>query len=69
MATLTVWKFPTPGGADAALGTLRELQQQHLITVHDGAVVTWEAGKKSRKPVSWRTRCRPAPWAGRSGAS
>ncbi len=46
MATLTVWKFPTADGAQRALATLGELQKNHLITVQDGAVVTWESGKK-----------------------
>jgi uncharacterized membrane protein len=44
MASLTVWKFGTPFGADAALETLQGLQQQELIAVRDAAVVSWEAG-------------------------
>lgn len=38
-ATLTVWKFPTPTGADTAITTLEELQKQELIQVHDAAIV------------------------------
>ena len=49
MATLTVWKFHTAGGADDALHTLEQLQKQELITVHDGAVVTWPEGAKKPK--------------------
>jgi uncharacterized membrane protein len=49
MATLTVWKFNTPEGADAALQTLEDLQRQELINVNDGAVVTWPADKKKPK--------------------
>lgn len=49
MSTLTVWKFPTVGGATAAITTLKELERNHLITVQDGAVVTWETGKKKPK--------------------
>jgi uncharacterized membrane protein len=45
MAALTVWKFGTPFGADAALERLQGLQQQELIVVRDAAVVSWEPGK------------------------
>ncbi|MEU8517859.1 DUF1269 domain-containing protein [Kitasatospora sp. NPDC048722] len=51
MATLTVWRFPTPTGADDALDTLMKLQRQELIKVQDGAVISWPEG--ARKP---RTR-------------
>jgi len=46
MATLTVWKFDSPGGAEAAQEKLLELGRQNLITVLDAAIVTWEAGEK-----------------------
>jgi uncharacterized membrane protein len=49
MATLTVWRFRTAGGADDALHTLERLQKEELITVHDGAVVTWPQGSKKPK--------------------
>jgi uncharacterized membrane protein len=49
MATLTVWKFPSAGGADEALYKLEQLQKEELITVHDGAVVTWPEGAKKPK--------------------
>jgi uncharacterized membrane protein len=49
MASLTVWKFQTPFGADAALEKLQELQSQQLINVQDAAVVSWETGKKKPK--------------------
>ena len=49
MASLTVWKFHTPYGADAALEKLQALQAQQLITVQDAAVVSWEEGKKKQK--------------------
>lgn len=49
MATLTVWKFGTAGGAAQAERTLQDLAKQELITVHDAAVVTWEEGKKKPK--------------------
>jgi uncharacterized membrane protein len=49
MASLTVWKFNTPFGADAALDKLEGLQKQQLITVQDAAVVSWEVGKKKPK--------------------
>ena len=46
MATLTVWKFDTPGGAEAASQTLQELASENLLVLHDAATVTWEDGKK-----------------------
>ena len=49
MATLTVLKFPTAGGADAMIGTMQSLQKQQLITIQDAAIVTWETGKKKPK--------------------
>jgi uncharacterized membrane protein len=49
MATLTVWKFHTAGGADEALHTLEQLQKEEVITVHDGAVVSWPEGAKKPK--------------------
>jgi uncharacterized membrane protein len=50
MASLTVWKFQTPFGAEAALDKLRGLAAQQLIVVQDAAVVSWEVGKK--KPTT-----------------
>jgi len=49
MASLTVWKFQTPFGADAALDKLQQLASQQLIVVQDAAVVSWEVGKKKPK--------------------
>ncbi len=49
MATMTVWKFPTPEGAEAAEATLVHLQKEGLITVHDAAVVTFPEGAKKPK--------------------
>jgi uncharacterized membrane protein len=51
MATLTVWRFDTPDGADDAVATVELLTRQDLITVHDGATVAWRPD--ARKP---RTR-------------
>jgi uncharacterized membrane protein len=49
MASLTVWKFQTPYGAEAAMEKLEMMQSQQLITVQDAAMVSWEAGKKKPK--------------------
>ena len=49
MATLTVWKFDTPEGAERATETLADLQKQELIKVHDAAIVSWPQGKKKPK--------------------
>jgi uncharacterized membrane protein len=47
MATVTVLKFSTADGAEDALGLVRELQQSHLIKLHDAAIVSWPQGKKT----------------------
>ena len=47
METVTVLKFSTPVGADDALVRIEELQKQHLILLHDAAIVSWPAGEKS----------------------
>lgn len=49
MASLTVWKFHTAEGAEAALSTLEGLQKQNLIKINDAAVVSWEDGAKKPK--------------------
>jgi uncharacterized membrane protein len=49
MASLTVWKFTSPYGAESALMKLQKLQAQQLIQVQDAAVVSWEPGKKKPK--------------------
>ncbi len=49
MATLTVVKFATPEGADQALGVLKDLQTQNLITIQDAAIVSWPQGSKKPK--------------------
>jgi uncharacterized membrane protein len=49
MATLTVWKFDDPGGAERAVDILESLQKQELIKIHDAATVTWTADKKRPK--------------------
>ena len=47
MATLTVWKFKTPEGADQALAHLGQLQKELLIEILDAATISWPEGKKS----------------------
>ena len=49
MSTLTVWKFDDPAGAQQAEEKLVALSKEHLITVLDAAIVTWEEGKKKLK--------------------
>jgi uncharacterized membrane protein len=49
MATLTVWRFPTPTGADTAVATLEALQKEQLITVHDAATVSWPDDRSKPK--------------------
>ncbi|MEN6317129.1 MAG: DUF1269 domain-containing protein [Syntrophaceae bacterium] len=49
MATLTVLKFETADGAEKALDVVKDLSKQHLINLHDAAIVTWPEGKKKPK--------------------
>jgi uncharacterized membrane protein len=49
MATLTAIKFDKADGADQMLNLLVDLQRQKLVTIHDGAIVTWPEGKKGPK--------------------
>lgn len=49
MATLTVWKFASAGGAEEAIRTLERLQGEELIQIHDAAVVEWPSDKKKPK--------------------
>jgi uncharacterized membrane protein len=44
--TLTVWRFETAEGADAATHTLEDLSRQGFLTVVDAATVSWPAGRK-----------------------
>src|SRR6476661_1804564 len=55
MATLTVWKFPTAGGAQSAVATLKDLQRQELIQIHDAATVSWVEGRKKPKTEQLRS--------------
>ena len=40
MATLTVLRFQTEGGAAQAVNLIEGLQKQQLIQVHDAATIT-----------------------------
>ena len=49
MATITAVKFHTADGAEAALQTVSTLAGDHLIQLHDAAIVTWPSDKKRPK--------------------
>lgn len=49
MSTLSVLKFKSPEGAEAALAKVQGWQKEYLIQLHDAAVVKWENGKKKPK--------------------
>jgi uncharacterized membrane protein len=51
---LVVLKFPSAEGAQVMLGRLESLQKQQLITVNDGAIVTWKVGAKKPKTEQLR---------------
>ena len=49
MATLTVWKFDSAGGAERALALLERMQKEELVQVIDAAFVYWPEGRKKPK--------------------
>jgi uncharacterized membrane protein len=49
VATLTVWRFDSPGGAEQAIHTLESLAKQELIRVQDAATVSWPPDAKKPK--------------------
>jgi uncharacterized membrane protein len=65
MATLSIWKFTSPDGAEQAMRTLVRLQDERLITIQDASVVSWPEGR--RKPRTWQARDLAGP-AALSGA-
>ena len=46
MATLAVWRFDTPAGAEDSSQTLHELAREHVLVSYDAATVAWEEGEK-----------------------
>jgi uncharacterized membrane protein len=49
MATLTVFKYPTPDGAAALLQKMEAMQKAELIKIQDAATVSWPVGAKAPK--------------------
>ena len=49
MGTITVLKFDTPAGASEMLELIQSLAKQHLITLQDAAIVSWQDGAKKPK--------------------
>jgi uncharacterized membrane protein len=49
MATVTVLKFPTADGAHETLNIIYELKKQHLIKLHDAAIVYWPMKRPSHR--------------------
>jgi uncharacterized membrane protein len=49
MATLTVWKFDSAGGAEKALEQLERMQKEELIQINDAAYAYWPEGRKKPK--------------------
>ena len=64
MATLTVLKFPTVGGAREVLNAVEDMQRQQLIKVHDGAIVNWPADKKKPKTEQLTSMVGLGAWSG-----
>jgi uncharacterized membrane protein len=49
MATITVFKFNTPYGAEQMLDKVKDMQKMELIQLQDAAIVTWPQGRKQPK--------------------
>src|SRR3954449_5802818 len=64
MATLTVWKFDSAGGADGAVVTLERLAKEELIKIHDAATVSWPEGKKKPKTHQLTSTAGPGAMGG-----
>jgi uncharacterized membrane protein len=64
MATLSAWKFDRPDGASQAVRTLKDLENEGLIVIHDAAIVEWPAGKKKPKTRQVDDMVGPAALAG-----
>jgi uncharacterized membrane protein len=47
MATVTVLRFDRADGAQDVLSQIQSLQKDHLIKLHDAALVSWPTGRKS----------------------
>src|SRR5947209_9793432 len=46
MTTFVVLRFPTAGGAPRTLRTLQHFQEQRMIQIDDGAILTWPPGAR-----------------------
>lgn len=68
MATLTVFEYDTPSGAERAIAELGPLQEQRLIRILDAAVVRWENGTKKPRPASSPMSLAPGRCRALSGA-
>src|SRR4051812_3055873 len=56
MASLTVWRFDSPGGAVGAAVRVEELAQEGAARLVDAATIEWAHGQS--KPRMTRTRSR-----------
>ncbi|UPK75759.1 DUF1269 domain-containing protein [Nocardioidaceae bacterium SCSIO 66511] len=64
MTALTVWRFNTPDGAEAAVETLEHLAGKGLVTIHDAATVSWEPDRKKPKTRQLHETTRTGALAG-----
>lgn len=64
MATLTVLKFPSAGGAQQVLDAVEQMQSQALIKVHDAAILTWPEDKKKPKTEQLHNLTAAGAWSG-----
>lgn len=46
MSTVSIWRFDTSDGAEAALRALERLQVRRVVVIDDAAVLVWGAGER-----------------------
>lgn len=64
MATVTVMKFEDVEGARTTYHKLGAMSKEHLLTIHDAAIVEWQEGKKRPKTQQVNDLVAAGGWSG-----
>ncbi len=63
MTALTVWRYDTPFGAEAAAVRLKRLEERKVLTVHDAITIAWMP--RAQEPVIGHLKHSTAASAGK----
>ncbi|WP_416952901.1 DUF1269 domain-containing protein [Nocardioides sp. T5] len=63
MTALTVWRYDTPFGAEAAAVRLKSLAERKVLTVHDAITIAWMP--QAKEPVIGHLKHSTAAMAGK----